>query len=885
MNRKPNSNGAFPHGGRWLRFDCHLHTNADQEFSYGGDENYYCSGYVDALEKAGIGVGVITNHNKFDFEEFQALKKTARKRGIFLLPGVELSVNDGANGIHTLIVFGDGWLQKEKGKEDYISPFLTSMFPGKSPDEYQRENGRSDRNILQTVEELDKTGRDYFLIFAHVEERSGLWGEMGGGRLGDFSTERYASVRRRTLGFQKVRTRDERDKVKGWLKGWYPAEVEGSDPKAVDQIGKGEACYFKIGDYNFEAVRYALRDYEYRVSAKPPEPHKHSRLQSVSFEGGALDGKTIHLSPELNTLIGIRGSGKSAILEAIRYGLDIPFGLKAMDTDYKKDLINHVLGSGGKITLQAMDRRGQPYEIRRIVGNTPDVYVDGIGQPGISIRETVVHKPLYFGQKDLSATGDGFEKDLVEKLLGGKLAGILGRIDEQRQRVVELVGRWGKLANTQEKKQEYGNKKKDAEFRLRFFKEHGVEEKLQRQVDFDADARKCAQVVDFAQSYLASLGEFIDRHEDDLRNLRVHTSRQNAEFFTEFFALYGELINAFDGIKEFLASGKRTLAGLEGKTKEFMARKEALKEEFAAIERELAGQLQGPGVQSIRPEEFRTLKKTVEQMEQMLAALEKQGGQRLGLHREILQELDALDALWQEEYSLIEAELQKVNKGNAALKIKAGFKGDKAAFMDFMEDMFRGSYIREATFATIAEKYADFGAIYQEDATKLKGDVGASDQTFQNFTDYLEKNLPTLLTWRVPDRFTIEYRGKELKHHSLGQRASALILFVLSQRENDLFLIDQPEDDLDNQTIYEDVIKLVREIKPGTQFLFATHNANFPVLGDAEQIIACAWADSAVQTQIGSIDSPALQRKVVDIMEGGEEAFQKRNRRYEGWKS
>ncbi len=55
---------------------------------------------MDALEKAGIRLGVITNHNKFDFEEFKSLRDTARKKSIQLLPGVELSVDDGANGIH-----------------------------------------------------------------------------------------------------------------------------------------------------------------------------------------------------------------------------------------------------------------------------------------------------------------------------------------------------------------------------------------------------------------------------------------------------------------------------------------------------------------------------------------------------------------------------------------------------------------------------------------------------------------------------------------------------------------------------------------------------------------------------------------------------------------
>ena len=102
-------NENFLYGSRWLRVDFHLHTNADKEFSYEGDMDFYYSNYINALISAEIEVGVITNHNKFDYKEFKALKKTARKKGIFLLPGLELSVNDGANGIHTLIVYIDKW--------------------------------------------------------------------------------------------------------------------------------------------------------------------------------------------------------------------------------------------------------------------------------------------------------------------------------------------------------------------------------------------------------------------------------------------------------------------------------------------------------------------------------------------------------------------------------------------------------------------------------------------------------------------------------------------------------------------------------------------------------------------------------------------------------
>jgi ABC-type cobalamin/Fe3+-siderophores transport system ATPase subunit len=144
--------------------------------------------------------------------------------------------------------------------------------------------------------------------------------------------------------------------------------------------------------------------------------------------------------------------------------------------------------------------------------------------------------------------------------------------------------------------------------------------------------------------------------------------------------------------------------------------------------------------------------------------------------------------------------------------------------------------------------------------------------------------LKSLLTFQTPNKFAILYRGKELQHHSLGQRASALILFVLSQKENDVIIIDQPEDDLDNQTIYEDVIKLIQGMKSEVQFIFATHNPNIPVLGDADLVHACSFMDDKGAVRSGSIDDNATQRRIVKIMEGGKEAFDRRKEIYQIWK-
>ncbi|MEM9009120.1 MAG: hypothetical protein AAGE59_37145, partial [Cyanobacteria bacterium P01_F01_bin.86] len=73
--------------------------------------------------------------------------------------------------------------------------------------------------------------------------------------------------------------------------------------------------------------------------------------------------------------------------------------------------------------------------------------------------------------------------------------------------------------------------------------------------------------------------------------------------------------------------------------------------------------------------------------------------------------------------------------------------------------------------------------------------------------------------------------------------------------------------------------------KPTKQFLLATHNANFPVLGDAEMIVACSESEENFQIACEGIDSKQCQQKIVKIMEGGPEAFERRKDIYKLWQA
>jgi chromosome segregation protein len=865
---------VFTQGSAWVRADFHLHTVADKEFNYGGNPNFFVTEYISALKQADIRAGAVTNHNKFNREEFKALAKNARKEEIFLLPGLELSVKDGSNGIHILVVFSDSWISN---KEDasHIQSFLNVTFSGQT--NFEHENGRSNHDLHETMRELNKFGRDYFVICAHVEAKNGLWGGLSGGRIGELG--RSDLFRERCVAFQKVATHDKRAQVKQWLGGWYPAEVEGCDCKSVSDIGKGSPVFIKIGAFTYEAVKFALLDHVNRLINTPPK-QENSYIKRVTFEGDKLNGKSINLSPELNTLIGIRGSGKSTILEAMRYTLDIPFGKNSADRDYKEGSVRNALGSGGKITLIAVDRHGQEYEVRRIVGEQPDVYVAGKIQPGINIRETILHKPIYFGQKDLSNTGQGFENDLVEKLVGDKLVDVRQSIALQRQSIVELTLRLQKLSDVGEKEKEYQAKRQDAEFRLKVFRQHGVEEKLQRQVDFDQDGRTIKAANDFVVEYVQELDDFVARHVDEFATRTKYASKENPRFFAELFAIFDRIAAGFAELRKVAELARTASTELKGKAKEFDVFRNDLKEQFAEVARKLSEELKSTGATAVKPDEFLKLRKAIENANQLLVALAKEREQQATLQSQLSAALTELNDQWHQEFRLIKQELDMINQQETALQIEIEYKGDKVGFLKYMKDLFRGSKLRETTLSELVNTFADGAGIYRE-LDNAKTMVGASAGIFE---EYVRDNLSALLTWQVPNAYAIKYHGKHLKNHSLGQRASALILFVLSQRDNDVIIIDQPEDDLDNQTIYEDVIKLVKRLKPRTQFIFATHNPNIPVLGDAEQIIAFAYTEDSIEVAVGSIDAPRLQEAIVGIMEGGTEAFQRRKEIYQIWR-
>lgn len=857
----------FSNGSIWVRFDCHLHTRADREFKYAEHENEYITKYTEKLKEEEIEVGIITNHNKFDIEEYKALKKKANKENIFILPGVELSVNDGSNGIHCLIVFNpDEWL--ENGN-NYISQFIIESFAGKA--NYENENGRSNDNLITTIEKLNKYNKDYFIILAHVEQRSGFFEELDGGRIQEFS--KHKLFRKNILAFQKV-TKYDLSVWNQWFDNELPAFVEGSDPKKIDEIGKGEKSYIKIGDYNFEAVKFALQDKDFRVKKEKPII-ENGYIKSISFDGSSckLDGQTIEFSSSMNNLVGVRGAGKSSIIEAIRYGLDLPFGNNSIDISYKNELVKQLLGSAGKITIKIKNSDGKEFTVDRVFNHALEIKLDGeLRNLNTSL---ILKKPLYFGQKDLSNYRDDFENDLISKLIGDKTKDIEQKIETKKQEIRIQLENIKKYDNLENKKEEVNQKIEELNLKIDEFKKHNIEEKLKKQIEFDKDNSNFTNIIKDLQDFRNDVNSFLSSYEDGkfFDNLKNYQSSENQDIFNELYKIIDMSKQNFLDISNQLKQLLESFKSINAVNTTFKDRYKAFNDEFLKIQREI----NLPN--NLRADDFINYTKMLNSQKLMKNEIEKLSEKKSENDNNLKKLLSELNELYREEFKIIDEEVQKINESQESISIKSEFKANKNEFDKFLRNIFGGSGLMKNDYDMLTSNYVDPIAIYEDFEN-----ISLGGNKLLLFRERFKDSLASMLTYKVPNKIDIFYNGKELAKHSLGQRASALIIFILTQKDNDVIIIDQPEDDLDNQTIYKEVIKELIKLKSKTQFIFATHNANIPVLGDCEQIVVCDYEEKKINIEMGSIDNHNIQQKIINIMEGGKDAFNKRREIYNLWK-
>jgi ABC-type lipoprotein export system ATPase subunit len=134
-------------------------------------------------------------------------------------------------------------------------------------------------------------------------------------------------------------------------------------------------------------------------------------------------------------------------------------------------------------------------------------------------------------------------------------------------------------------------------------------------------------------------------------------------------------------------------------------------------------------------------------------------------------------------------------------------------------------------------------------------------------------------------KYDLKIDGKDLKELSPGERGGLLLIFYLMLDRRDIpLVIDQPEDNLDNKSVYEILVTFLKKAKKRRQIIIVTHNPNLAVVADAEQIIHVSIDKTSNRNDFafesGAIENPKINRVVVDILEGTLPAFDNRRLKY-----
>lgn len=903
-----------PRGAVWRRVDLHLHSPGVESFALPSGASpdteerrrRIAAAYVEQLKQAGIQVGAITDYNGVRVEWFRLLHDLARAENIVLFPGVELSFADFRYGLHVLAVFAED--------EDLsrINDFVKAL--QKDPTVPLFSADRSHRDIIsseQPVECLRKLRERFhcLIIPPHPDQRNGFLKSMAlqeaARFLNDLRPDAVEHIRKEDMD----RLRRNGGLPLQWLNGL--AQVEFSDPKRIEEVGGKQladgtprATYLKLSVLDLDALRLALHDPETRLAVGSVPETTHARILTMEVQGsGFLGNQSVRWSDDLNTLIGGRGTGKSAIVEVLRYALDIkPYA----DAAYRQDLVKHALGSGGKVTLLVERPTGQGggrrYRVSRVWGEDPRVQEADSGSP-VPVRPTEVFgpssEPVILGQREIQAVSadEAYRLRLLDDLIGEEAVHVARDVARARE-AAEANGRAILEAQKKlEKRAEYDERLKTIQHEIDFYEKEGVAAKLRTHTDLSSDGkvlqRASERLKEWRQTWSELDAAMLRPVQGAIaalragRSVRKEVLQRAADVLEALRAKLGGLVQ--EGGAAF-AEAESALREAQAQWREGLA---PLENELLRLRRELHRDALDPDRLLKLTEERAALIPVVKDLDAVATHL----SQLRDARRALLQHLR--DRRYAEHVLRREKCEQVVESLKGRLRLTVGFKAQKDDYRRALASLFRGSGVSaDALERLVAPEATDGTALaeaVQSGADELRKRFDLTPAMAQRVVDWLagdETRLMQLETLIPPDNVRIELivdgSPRSLDRLSVGQRATAVLLLLFALRGRPLVL-DQPEDDLDNRFVYEDVVSLLREEKGvenperRRQIIAATHNANIPVLGDAELVLALEARESRASV-VGraSIDDRTIREQVRTLLEGGEEAFRRRAEKYGG---
>ncbi|WP_220822825.1 TrlF family AAA-like ATPase [Helicobacter pylori] len=855
-------------GSSWHKWDLHVHTPYTHL-----NKAYQCSeeDFIQKLCASEINCIGLTNYFKFNEKEF-ALKEKIEKRGIKVFYNLEVRLDYKNNKNEFLdfhIIFSDEILS------DNIKRFLSDM--------KATIDGTEKRLADLEKDDFNKAVVNFDQLLECLEEESlNLMGKYLLGFLsrghGSIECEFLEKGGRNETIYKKIidkshflihssdnqkNLKDDRD---SWLKYNKPL-LQSSDAHKEDSIGK-KYTWIKA-EKTFEGLKQIIYEPETRVSID--EEKSQDPLHKIDCVGLCFDGEVkitnekgdvpfcyagfdqkLYFSPNFTCVIGGRGSGKSTLLQLIASKL------------YDKSLM-----------------KGLKHEtIQKCIEIQPDT--------------DIVDSVEYLAQNEVEEFATNVSKfteaifNRIDSKSSGNLKELENQIIENIKKFDEQITYWQEKTKLEEQLKNREKERKKSQNIIDTFTDKDYLDKTEKL----QENRKA--LIDLKQSKEGVL-TFIK----ELKRVVNFESKENMEEKNSYDKVYNQLkqniCKELEEIDKNIKNGcfdsdDKNIEKLEVKQQtlcqeigEFLKEKGVIDENIGDLER---ANCQLADIEK----EITDLKRKIEEITNKIKGFSWEG---------IDKDIENFENQIEEKLKEINSVFKEISKNHKEVKpitIKYRLNEDifEGVFEDFDKWVDKGfniqkhqskikEYLKEIELKnTIDMQHAGFiEELYSSIDNKKAGfyetmkDIFDREIHFQIYRLLILKHLRNVEKYKI---FEVRYDKRALNETSFGQKCTAVLVVLLSLGNNPI-IIDEPEAHLDSALIANYLVTLIKKQKQKRQIIFATHNANFVLNADAEQIIQLKNENNKIVAQSFMIESDKHKEDLLKL-EGDEKAFKDRERKY-----
>lgn len=889
----------------WLKSDnAYLKKSHTTEELINSVDLYLKKCYDEELE-----IIAITDHNFIGksyleklIERNSIIAKQYNRNKIIIFPGFEVEINEG-KGVHLLCIFNP-----DKSLND-IDGIVSSL----GLIESQRIKEQSIVPINKNFSEVNAiiSKNEGIIIAAHPMSESGFLNDK-------FLTEHFQKemyidknllameipkpLKELSNGWQDLLTIS-KDCAKEWRRKNQIATIMSSDCYSLDNNQKGfigkRFTWIKLHEKNINGLRQAFHENELRISHDKENPNNVTfpHIQSIEIRNVKfLANQQIHFSPNFNCLIGGRGTGKSTLIEYIRLCLNYKNTLIEENVDRAKNTLSET--SSMNIIVQQNNQ----------INKLEYVYAE---DKAMVVRDEKIYDANYIfeslgiqilGQKEISKLAQNqetlielidYNNESVISIINEKINNLLNEINKEELRYDRLIELDDEINTNRQKVIEIRNEiSRYSE--LNEIRKHIIEE--QSKIDILKKLYEESKDIftDFQKQIHQLESKNLDLVKNKLSNNIFETVNNN------IMELNKNVNNAFE---EYI--NKLSILSNDDEIVDIRENLITKKNMYDELIKDI--NLDENEIQNLREKEgrLRSLEIQTEKFEEEKKSLNDSLNLMVNHYNDLYQ-------LWNEQYQSRESYLNDLISNDLIPKVKKKNKPFITFNIEEMRDeksfqlIWEGIDIPRNT--RLGRNWSEVGGIIF-DYYLEKRDIFTTPWLVLHWIKYSKTNpidklelyyeqlkqhlwskidVKKLMKKRINDFIDVSLLRTDgsvagtIQNNGLsdGQKNTVILMLLLAKGDKPI-IIDQPEDELDSDFIYNQLVPMLRKIKMKRQIIISSHNANLPVNGDAEYIHALFVDNGSGEVRAnGGIDNKDVKMAVLDIMEGSEEAFEKRKNKY-----